>query len=295
MTRRKKTAAIATGANVILTLAKFGLYFFTGSLAILAEAWHSLTDIGTSALVWLALHRQDRHAPEGPAEGPEEESASTGWRARFARLRGALSAETIASVCIGLMLLVVSLRLFQSVFSPQAILVANPLIAGILFFLFGVSSYMVFKFETQIGIEERSVGLTSDGMHSKSDMIASFLTGASLIAYHFGFDIDRPVGFFIALLIFLLALEVFLLIISNKEIGEDAEVEFKSQAILTTLFDPETLRRVPCRRLQRISEDRDPRWYTPSSHHCRQDLRRIYQATHREHRLRNRGPAFFPF
>ena len=57
-----KTAAIALGLNTFLTLAKFILYFFSGSLAILAEAWHSLTDIATSALVFIAVKRTSRTA-----------------------------------------------------------------------------------------------------------------------------------------------------------------------------------------------------------------------------------------
>ena len=60
MTTREKTAGISTGLNLGLTTAKFILYYFTGSMAILAEAWHSFSDIGTSLLVYLAVRFQKK-------------------------------------------------------------------------------------------------------------------------------------------------------------------------------------------------------------------------------------------
>ena len=55
---KEKTAFISTGLNLILTILKFTLYFFTGSMAILAEAWHSFSDIATSLMVYFAVREK---------------------------------------------------------------------------------------------------------------------------------------------------------------------------------------------------------------------------------------------
>ena len=59
-----KTAAAATAMNTILTAIKFLLYLFSGSMAILAEAWHSFSDIATSLLVFIAIRRSSVKAQE---------------------------------------------------------------------------------------------------------------------------------------------------------------------------------------------------------------------------------------
>jgi len=46
------------------------------------------------------------------------------------------------------------------------------------------------------------MGLMADGMHSKADMIASLLTGLSLLLYTVGVNIDRLVALLIGLLFF---------------------------------------------------------------------------------------------
>ena len=77
MNTREKTAAISTALNVILTLFKFVMFAFTGSLAILADAWHSFSDIATSFMVFLAVldkNKKDEN-DKGAAEGGEAKDA----------------------------------------------------------------------------------------------------------------------------------------------------------------------------------------------------------------------------
>ena len=191
MNPRKKAAAVSTCLNILLTLLKFLLFFFTGSLAILAEAWHSFSDIGTSMLVFLAVLKEPEKSEEGdePAEG-----------------RASL-AERIIAMAIGVFLSVVAVVLIVQFFRVDPVPVRNPLLAGCIFLGFSLGSFLVSRYETMVGRAEGSVGLIADGMHAKADMVASLITGFSLILYHLGLDLDRWVAGLIALFILSFGIE----------------------------------------------------------------------------------------
>jgi len=63
-TKAEKAALVAIATNILLTAVKFVLAAFTASLALLAEAFHSFADIGSSLAVFLAL-RAEKANSEG--------------------------------------------------------------------------------------------------------------------------------------------------------------------------------------------------------------------------------------
>lgn len=228
MNIKEKTGKISIAANVILTFVKFVVYYYTGSLAILSEAWHSFSDIATSFLVFVSLKKK-------PDVGADEEKQNFIEK---------LTAEEKASLVIASILFFVSLTLFRNIFYLGPVKVSNPLLAGVMFFVFGLSSYMIYKFETNVGHKEDSVGLTSDGLHSKSDMLSSFLTGGSLVAYHMGLDIDKLVSLLISILIFLLSIEIFATVLwglwnkdKQDKMPDKVRLGFKTYKIIFSLFD----------------------------------------------------------
>ncbi len=193
-----KTAAIVWGVNFLLTGFKFLIYWVSGSLAVLAEAWHSFTDIATSGLVFFAIFFSTRKTgqTEGPGQGPEGP-------------RHVSVLEIAASVCIGLLLLTVSGLLFTKLLGSDAAPIRSPLLSGITFIVFAVASYLISTFETQMGKTQASLGLISDGMHAKADMLASLLTGLSLILYAMGVNIDKWMAGAVATVMLLLSLDTF--------------------------------------------------------------------------------------
>lgn len=183
-----KTAAVVLWMNIGLTGFKFLVYSFSGSLAVLAEAWHSFTDIATSGLVLIAVR-----IPKKEENNP-----------------GVSRPEIIVSLVIGLLLLGISMLLFRKVLGAESRVISKPVISGIIFLVFAMGSFLVGAFETRVGRKQGSIGLVSDGMHARADMAASLLTGFSLILYAMGLDIDRWIAGIIALFIFSLALEILL-------------------------------------------------------------------------------------
>ena len=78
--RRVRTSLISIGTDIFLTSLKGTLYFFTGSLAILADAYHSFSDLIVSCTVLagvLLRRRQERRAKE-PDNGSTSPDADTG-------------------------------------------------------------------------------------------------------------------------------------------------------------------------------------------------------------------------
>lgn len=218
---KTRTAVIAATANVILTSVKFALYYFSGSMAILAEAWHSFADIATSVLVLIAVLASRKSDPEDVHVG---------------------KLELFSSLLIGIMLLTVSLNLGWRCFSSQPGKIDNALVAGLIFIAFSTGSYMVSVIETRVGRKEGSPGLLADGMHARADMTASLLTGISLIIYHMGLNIDRAAAGIIAFFIFVFALETIInAALAFKSRDEDTLFGYRSFRIISFVTDREQL------------------------------------------------------
>lgn len=231
-----KTALIVLGANVILTGFKFSVYWVSGSLAVLAEAWHSFTDIATSGLVFLAILISSRKKSLS-GHAPKEQG----------RTRDIGFLEIGASVCIGLLLLAVSCLLFIKLAGPHTTIIQNPVLSGVAFIVFALGSYLVSTFETQVGKNQASLGLISDGMHAKADMLASLLTGLSLIVYAMGVNIDKWMAVAVAVIILLLALDTF---VNAWRVFKDKNGEslhsYRFLNAIASVFSIKNLKRLPC-------------------------------------------------
>ncbi len=233
--RKVRAAAAATIMNVLLTLVKFILFFFTGSMAILAEACHSFTDIASSGLVWLAVKRSDKKSELTdelqPDEGPDR------------RVNDAIKFELFISLGIGILLAFVASSLIYKFFKATPRVIDNAVVAGLLFFVFSSGSYFIYRFETRIGKQEGSIGLFSDGMHARADMIASLLTGFSLILYALGVNLDRWVAVLIAVFIMSYAIETIInVILIIVRPYKDYQIRYRSSNIIVFLFSPTNIK-----------------------------------------------------
>ena len=227
MTIKERTAGISILANIVLTVLKFVAFSFTGSIAVLAEAWHSFSDITTSILVFISVREKPL-----PLLGKKHEEEKD---SEFVRL------EYVISFSIGLLLFLVSVGLMFKAITKRADIIENPVVVGVFFIIFAVLSYIVYHFETSVGKKEGSVGLIADGMHSKADMVNSLLIGFSLILYKMGLNIDTIVAFVIALFILSFSVETIVnTIIAYKQREEKRAFKYKSIIVFMLLFDKKT-------------------------------------------------------
>ena len=226
MTRKEKTALTALASNIVLTVLKFIAFSFTGSMAILVEAWHSFSDIATSVLVFISV-KEKRFSP-AVSEESEDESKS-------------IPLEYQISFLIGLFMFFVSMVLIWKTLTGKTLAIEYSLISGVIFIIFAVASYIVYRFETSVGEEENSIGLIADGMHARADMVNSLLIGFSLVIYKMGLNIDTLIAFIIALLILSFSIETIVNAVMAYKSQEDKYIfRYKSTAIVLSLFEKKT-------------------------------------------------------
>ena len=196
---KTKAAFISLLLKIIFTIIKFIAFSITGSIAILAEAWHSFTDILTSILVLLSV---------ADKKNDVNKSLKLNFMQKIIDILPDKNREVRVSIFISLILFFISISILEKTIYYKTQEISNSLLVGLVFIFFSFCSFAVYKFEDTIGRKEKSPALISDGMHSRADTVSSLLAGFSLILYNFGYNIDRLMAGLIGLFILLSAVEI---------------------------------------------------------------------------------------
>ena len=204
MNKKIKTSLISLCLVIVFTILKFFFYYISGSVAVLSEAWHSFSDIGTTALVLTSLVITSIKQKRLPGLEKKESDNSE----KIASKSKLFDPELGVAFVISVLLLVVSIKILYNSMAGDAIKVNRPLLTGIIFIILSIGSYFLFRLQSSVAKSEDSSALKADSLHSKTDVIVSLATGFSLILYFYGINIDRFIGAFIALFIFSFSLEM---------------------------------------------------------------------------------------
>ncbi len=220
MTKQDKTALAAVFTNIFLTAAKFILAYLSGSLALLAEAFHSFSDIGTSGAVFLAVRSETK---KGSAEGVEH----VPWWRRNPQQKVAIG--------IGVFLLVVSILMFTKVFKTGSLGVKYPVPIALGMLVLAFFSFLLSRLELSVGESTGSTALVADGHHARVDMLGSLLVAAALFGESLLWSVDRLAAGIISLFIFVHAMNVFAAVLKEMKRKEAAgEYLFPGWAALFT-------------------------------------------------------------
>ncbi|MFC2172381.1 FtsH protease activity modulator HflK [Acidobacteriota bacterium] len=192
-----RVAVLAIATNAVLTLIKFILAFLTGSLALLAEAFHSFADIASSFAVYLAIRVESR---EKPFSG-----------SRFA-LFFSRNPQRKVAILIGFFLLAVSISIFNKMFAQTSIDLKYPVPAALCMMVLALFSFLLSRLERAVGEKYGATALTADGYHARVDMFVSLFVAIVLIGESLFFKLDRIAAGVIALFIFIQAINVFVLV-----------------------------------------------------------------------------------
>ncbi len=168
----KEGAALASIAvSSAMTAAKLVAGLLSGSLAVLSEAGHNLADIGATTLTYFAIRIAHK-----PADNEHH--------------YGHAKVETLAALIeTGFLFALAAFILVEAarrLGGHPAEIEASPLIFGILFVSISVDFFRWRRLRS-IAKKTKSEALAADALHFSSDMIASLLAIAGLIAAHFGF------------------------------------------------------------------------------------------------------------
>lgn len=169
--RLKEGAALASIAvSSVMTAAKFVAGISSGSLAVLSEAAHNFADVGATILTYFAIKIAHKPADDDHQYG----------HAKVETLAALI--ETGFLFALSAFILVEALRRLGR---PHEI-EAGYLVFGILAASITVdfARWQRLRF---IARKTKSEALAADALHFSSDMVASFMAIAGLVAAHFGF------------------------------------------------------------------------------------------------------------
>lgn len=151
-----KWGKIALAVSASLMLAKMGVYFITGSVAVLSDAIESVINIATSGFalyaVWLASLPRDKEHPYG--HGRVEYIAEAG--------------EGVAITVAGLAILLVAFSRSSGHESMDASALGIVLIG-----LIAVVTYIAGTVIVRAGKQTKSPTLVADGLHIRADAITT--------------------------------------------------------------------------------------------------------------------------
>jgi len=199
---------VSVVGNVVLFALKLWVGLITGSVALVADAWHTLTDSISSAIVIVSAWASNKPADENHPFGHGR-------------------SDLICSVIIGVLLAMIGVEFIirsveqlrggeQVVFGPAAIVVTLISI--------GVKEGMA-QFAFWAGRRTDSPILKADGWHHRTDALSSVVILIGILCSGFFWWVDGVLGVMVALLIFYASFEILRDSI-NRLIGEKPNAEF---------------------------------------------------------------------
>ena len=167
----ERTAWFSVLTNLTLVAIKSALAFLSGSLAIRADAIHSLSDVVSSGIILVGIKISLRPARGFPY--------------------GLYKVENLVSLVTALFILYAGYEICVEVFTgapppPSLISIAA---VGIGFTL--LITWLFSRYELRVGKETGSPSLVADAQHIRSDMLSSIVILVSLLGSATGMHLDR--------------------------------------------------------------------------------------------------------
>ena len=177
--------------NVILFILKYWVVVMTGSIAIIADAWHTLSDSLTSIVVILGAKISSKPADDNHPFGHGR-------------------AESVASIIIGVLLFIVGSNfLFDAIQRLKSKEAAVFTMSAIVIFILSVIiKEAMAQFSFWAYRKTKSPSLKADGWHHRSDSIASAIILFSIFIGKNLWWIDGVFGIVVSALIIYTAIDI---------------------------------------------------------------------------------------
>lgn len=209
--KKQKLGYLEGWISAVLNVGLFGLKLWVGilagSVAMIADAWHTLSDTLTSGIVlfgfWIAAKPRDKEHPFGHGR-----------------------AELIGAMIISILLGIVGLNFLKESYI-QIKNHSGVQFQGIGILVFAISSLLkegLAQFSIWAGKKVKSKALIADGWHHRSDAIASSLIVVGALFGKYFWWIDGVLGIIVSLFILYAAFDI-LKKTATSLIGEEIEEE----------------------------------------------------------------------
>jgi cation diffusion facilitator family transporter len=182
---------VSISANIVLFILKLWVGLITGSVALMADAYHTLTDSLSSAIVifsgWLSRKPADDKHPFGHGRS-----------------------DLVSSVIIGVLLALIGFDfLFKSVEQIRSGVGVDYGIAAIIVTVASiVVKELMAQFAFWAGRRCKSPVLKADGWHHRTDALSSIIILVGILCGSFATWIDGALGLVVTLLIFYASYEI---------------------------------------------------------------------------------------
>ncbi|MFC2125522.1 cation diffusion facilitator family transporter [Bacteroidota bacterium] len=177
--------------NVLLFFLKYWVGIATGSVALIADAWHTLSDSMSSIAVVIGLKLGGKPPDEEHPFGHER-------------------VELVSTVLIGILLAVIGLNFFRE--SIERLLdrqsVEYSLAAKIVTILSVVSKEALAQISFYVGKKDNSPSLRADGWHHRSDALSSVIILFGIFLGTKFWFVDGVLGLVVSFLILFTAWEI---------------------------------------------------------------------------------------
>ncbi len=222
LTAPEKAALAAIAVNVTLTLLKFLLSYYSRSLSLKVEAYHSFADIGSSMAVFIAVRAEMLALARGKKPGGEKSGL----------LSILSSPQTVVALGIGAFLSVIGVFFLYRVVYPSPMgTIAYPVHVGLGMLFLALLSYLLSRLERIVGERHGCTALVADGFHARVDMVGSLLVAAALLGERIVLSLDpsasglldRFAAGALAAFVLLQAANVFGAVIRDLARGEETE------------------------------------------------------------------------
>ena len=187
----EKTAWMSILTNLVLVSIKVSVTLVSGSLAVKADALHSLSDVISSAVILIGIKISKRTSRDFPY--------------------GLYKIENLVALATSLLILYAGFEIAKEVFAgpgrplPSRLpLAVGGIIATILI------AWLFSRYELKKGHETGSPSLVADARHIWTDMLSSLIILASLLSAGIGLSLDRYAAVIVVLFISRSAFTIFL-------------------------------------------------------------------------------------
>jgi membrane protease subunit HflK len=164
--RRERTIFIAIIANFVLIVLRFFLARLSGSIGLVANAWHSFSDVFVSGVVLIGLI-----------------AARLGAK----KLKNAVyKVENVLAVFVSVFIFYMGVEILSEALSADSVGLRYVPFAAAGAFIGVIINYFMARYKMYVGEQTGSQSLIADGCHSKMDMYCSIAVLVGLIGSLFG-------------------------------------------------------------------------------------------------------------
>ena len=217
MEQNEKVGLYSIFVNIVLVAIKVFLSFISGSVALMADAIHSLSDVISSATVLAGIKISKRKSKYFPY--------------------GLYKVENFVSLLSSLFIFLAGYGIFKTVFYQQHALKTETLpyaIGGVLLSI-GIT-FAFSRYELKQGTEMGSPSLVADAQHIRTDMLSSAIILTGLLCGYFDFSLDKIAALFVLVFVFKAGITIF---VDALRVLLDASIDFETMDKVKSIITKE--------------------------------------------------------